>query len=51
VAAALTNLARPHLLLAGAPDIDRLLATHWFPRATQVRVGVRSSPFNSTFSA
>ena len=51
LAAALTNLERPHLLLAGTPATDRLLATLRRLRAAHARVAVLSSALNSTFTA
>jgi tetratricopeptide (TPR) repeat protein len=47
LAAALTNLEQPHLLLAGTPATDRLLATLRVLRAAQVRVADLSSVLNS----
>ena len=51
LAAALTNLDRPHLLLAGTPATDRLLSTLRVLRAAQVRVAALSSAHSSTLSA
>jgi len=51
LAEALTNIERPHLLLAGTPATDRLLVSFLKLRAAQARVAVLSSALRSTLTA
>jgi len=51
IAGALTDLDRPHLLLAGMPATERLRATFRELRVAQARVAVLSSPLNSVLSS